>query len=452
NNHKPIVDYRTFAAVQEQIKIRSKSGYRGIKKYENVYSGYMVCGDCGAPMFSMSRGDLAPAYTCGSYHRRGLKGCTSHHTRTDFLDELLKDYIRTIRNNSEEMIEKLKVSLEKEKTETKRSKTTVDTLQKNIADIKEEIRIMQRMKARDIIRDPDKEEIFEEIYSEQIAELTNRLEGLRNQLNMTADKHNTVAKVNRVAKTVFEIFDDIINKPSLQKKDLDFILEKIVIYENRIDIQLKADIDALLTSGTFPEAEENQEETGDENTAVNFDSDVKNIVSSRQIVISAKNRKNKVFDVNVVRYGDPLEIFTNAEGEVIFKKYSPVGDITDLANQYAEVLAKIGGCPAAICDRDHVIAVSGMQKKEVLERRVSSSLEDIIEQRKPLVYASYEDKRINPIEGVDKYAIACMPIVAQGDVNGAVLMLSGEGNEYATPEQTALVKAAAMYFSKQMEE
>ena len=93
-----------------------------------------------------------------------------------------------------------------------------------------------------------------------------------------------------------------------------------------------------------------------------------------------------------------------------------------------------------------------MQKKEVLERRVSSSLEDIIEQRKPLVYASYEDKRINPIEGVDKYAIACMPIVAQGDVNGAVLMLSGDGNEYATPEQTALVKAAAMYFSKQMEE
>lgn len=153
-----------------------------------------------------------------------------------------------------------------------------------------------------------------------------------------------------------------------------------------------------------------------------------------------------------IREGDPLEIFTNSEGEVIFKKYSPVGDITDIANQYAEVLAKIGGCPAAICDRDHVIAVSGMQKKEVLERRVSSSLEDVIETRKPLVYASLEDKRINPIEGIDKYAIACAPIVAQGDVNGAVVMLSGNGSEYATPEQTALVKAAAMYFSKQMEE
>ena len=153
-----------------------------------------------------------------------------------------------------------------------------------------------------------------------------------------------------------------------------------------------------------------------------------------------------------IREGDPLEIFTSPEGEVIFKKYSPVGEITDLATQYAEVLAKIGGCPAAICDRDHVIAASGMQKKEILERRVSSSLEDLIEQRKSHAYRSFDDKRLNPIEGIDKYAIACTPIVSQGDVNGAVMMLSGNGNEYATPEQLALVQAAAMYFGKQMEE
>lgn len=152
-----------------------------------------------------------------------------------------------------------------------------------------------------------------------------------------------------------------------------------------------------------------------------------------------------------IREGDPLEIYTNPDGEVIFKKYSPVGEISDTASQYAEVLSKIGGCPAAICDRDHIIAAAGMQKKEILERRVSSSLEDVIEQRKSIVYRSYEDKKINPIEGVDKYTIACTPIVTQGDVSGAVMMLSCEGNEYATPEQAALVQAAALYFSKQME-
>lgn len=153
-----------------------------------------------------------------------------------------------------------------------------------------------------------------------------------------------------------------------------------------------------------------------------------------------------------IREGDPLEIFTNVDGEVIFKKYSPIGEMSSTAASYAEVLSKIGGVPAAICDRDHIIAVSGMQKKEILERRVSSSLEDLIEQRKSHIYRSFEDNRLVPIEGIDKYAIACSPIVSQGDVSGAVMMLSSEGNEYATPEQTALVQAAAMYFSKQMDE
>ncbi len=74
NHHTPIVDYRVFAKAQEQRKHRTSSNYRGIKKYENVYSGFSVCGDCGTPMFSMSRRDLKPAYTCGTYHRRGPKG------------------------------------------------------------------------------------------------------------------------------------------------------------------------------------------------------------------------------------------------------------------------------------------------------------------------------------------------------------------------------------------
>lgn len=137
---------------------------------------------------------------------------------------------------------------------------------------------------------------------------------------------------------------------------------------------------------------------------------------------------------------------------MIFKKYSPVGEISSTASQYVDVLSKVGGAPAVICDRDHVIAVSGISKKEVIERRVSGSLEDLIEQRKSYVLKNNEDKRLNPIEGVDRYAIACSPILASGDVNGAVIMLNSENANTATAEQSALVQAAAMYFGKQMEE
>ena len=87
---RPSSTTRTFATTRALREKRTTSHYRGVKKYDNVYSGFLVCGDCGSPMFAMSRGDLKSAYTCGTYHRRGRAGCTSHHIRTDKLDELLK--------------------------------------------------------------------------------------------------------------------------------------------------------------------------------------------------------------------------------------------------------------------------------------------------------------------------------------------------------------------------
>lgn len=85
-----------------------------------------------------------------------------------------------------------------------------------------------------------------------------------------------------------------------------------------------------------------------------------------------------------IREGDPLEIYTDADGEVIFKKYSPVGEMSTFASQYADVLARISGLPTLISDRDHIVAVAGVSKKEYLERRITSSLEDIMESRKTL--------------------------------------------------------------------
>ena len=125
-----IVDYRVFAKAQEQRKHRTSSNYRGIKKYKNAYSGFLVCGDCGAPMFSMSRSDLKPAYICGSYHRRERKGCTSHHTRVDLLDDLLKRYIRMVKENSADMLEQMNAAIQNESTAVKHNEETSAILQR----------------------------------------------------------------------------------------------------------------------------------------------------------------------------------------------------------------------------------------------------------------------------------------------------------------------------------
>ncbi len=438
NHHEPIVDYRLFSTVQKQLESRSVGHYRGVKKYDNVYSGFIFCGDCGAPMFSISNPKREPAYTCGSYHRRGLQGCTSHHTKCAVLDEALKAYIRMVRDNSQEMLKQLDEALKEEKIETVQTKSTVELLRDRIENSKNEMKLLARQKIKEIARNPENEALYDETYSEMLDELARQIDSLESQIQLIAEKQSATVRINRTAKTAFDFFNDIIEKDSLSRADLEVIIEKILVYEDRIEITLKSNIDALLRL---------EPQKG---ITANFNPDTANI--EQMVTQKSSNKRDKVIRVNVFSEGDPLEIFTSPEGEVIFKKYSPVGEITDTAAQYAEVLAKIGGCPAAICDRDHVIAASGMQKKEILERRVSSSLEDLIEQRKSHVYRTFEDKRLNPIEGIDKYAIACTPIVSQGDVNGAVMMLSSDGNEYATPEQLALVQAAAMYFGKQMEE
>ena len=99
-----------------------------------------------------------------------------------------------------------------------------------------------------------------------------------------------------------------------------------------------------------------------------------------------------------IREGDPLEIFTASDGEVIFKKYSPIGELSEFADQYAEVLCRATDLPVIITDRDHVISVSGISKKEYLERRISSELETLMESRTNYT-ASADEEPIYPISG-----------------------------------------------------
>ena len=104
-----------------------------------------------------------------------------------------------------------------------------------------------------------------------------------------------------------------------------------------------------------------------------------------------------------IKEGDPLEIFTDAEGEVIFKKYSPIGELSNFASQYAEVLHKSGGLPIAIMDNDHVVAASGISKREILERRVTKNLEELMENR-AIHITNDKIPSVNAIEGYDRKA------------------------------------------------
>ena len=151
-----------------------------------------------------------------------------------------------------------------------------------------------------------------------------------------------------------------------------------------------------------------------------------------------------------IREGDALEIFTDSQGGVIFKKYSPVGELSAFAAQYADVLTKSINLPTLVCDRDHIVAAAGVSRKEYLERRITPELEECMQNRKN--YISLGRSEFKPVEGLERSAAIICPIIASSDVTGAVVLLQNENEEVPDEAETKLAQVAASFLGKQMEE
>ncbi|EJO5347473.1 stage V sporulation protein T [Clostridium botulinum] len=156
-----------------------------------------------------------------------------------------------------------------------------------------------------------------------------------------------------------------------------------------------------------------------------------------------------------IREGDPLEIFTDREGGVILKKYSPIGDLSEFSNGYTDSLQQTIGNIIMICDKDSIISVSGAPKKEYIEKKVSYDLEKIIDERKSVYFgddtkaiAIYDDEDIE-----EKYSAQVIsPIIAEGDTVGAVIIVSKEGGKKFNELEMKLAETASSFLGKQMEE
>lgn len=155
-----------------------------------------------------------------------------------------------------------------------------------------------------------------------------------------------------------------------------------------------------------------------------------------------------------IREGDPLEIFTERDGEVIFKKYSPIGELQLFASEYAETLQKTAAMPIFICDRDGIIAVSGASKREYADRKISRGLEEIIESR--ALYVRGAGKETVSITDDGSHYVSCaMPIIAEGDIMGAIISAwqydAPTDDKLADAIESKLIQTAGIFLAKQME-
>ena len=154
-----------------------------------------------------------------------------------------------------------------------------------------------------------------------------------------------------------------------------------------------------------------------------------------------------------IKEGDPLEIFTDREGQVILKKYSPIGELSNFATEYVESLSKITGLIAIITDRDTVIAVSGTSKKDLLEQKISLELEKIFNTRQRFVGDGSNSIYITEKGNKDKEIkpqVIC-PIISDGDVIGSVILISKEDDTKMGKTEEEVASVAATFLGSQME-
>ncbi len=157
-----------------------------------------------------------------------------------------------------------------------------------------------------------------------------------------------------------------------------------------------------------------------------------------------------------IREGDPLEIFTDREGGVILKKYSPIGELTDFSREYAESLQQAIGHIVLIADKDAFISASGTPKKDYIERKISSELEEIMDGRKTVMLDKTQNVVIplhNDDDDESRYVNQVIsPILSEGDAIGTVIILSKEEGETLGEVELKLAETAATFLGKQMEQ
>lgn len=152
-----------------------------------------------------------------------------------------------------------------------------------------------------------------------------------------------------------------------------------------------------------------------------------------------------------IREGDPLEIYTSKDGEVIFKKYSLMDGLGDFAGHLCETLYKTAGHPAVITDRDTIIAVAGLPRRELVEKRISVPLEDIMESRQ--IYQYHAGENLLPVAEIhpDTIILTAAPILSEGDVMGCVVFAGTEDSAPTGETEYKLAQTISGFLGRHME-
>ncbi|NLK37646.1 MAG: recombinase family protein [Epulopiscium sp.] len=244
NHHQAIVDKKVFEKAQQLAKQRSVTHYRGERKYPIPYSGYLYCADCGSPMFSISQPKRPPAYVCGLYHKRGLKGCTSHHIREEALNNAVKEFIRKVGEHFQTAL--VEMDMERNQQEQALHKEKLEKLKKRLEEIKQELKYTNKERIRQLAVRPQEEDSINETFDEIIREYEEERRQTEEKIGYVSNIAQKRWEWKESIRNVLTTLEELLQKEQFTREEIGLIAERITVDSQKIiTVYLKADMDEL---------------------------------------------------------------------------------------------------------------------------------------------------------------------------------------------------------------
>lgn len=247
NHHPPLIDRQLFERVQARREGKKATHDRGTKKYQNIYSGHIRCGDCGFPMYAIQRKDLAQQYVCGKWFQYGKAFCSTHTIKAAVLDGIAMNYLRLVQERGQSVLSALNADVRKlAAASAARQGPSLQQLQNELEQAVLEIRSIEAQRVKQIMRNPQDEEIINDTYDALAQDALARKKALEEQRRQMEDLGASVKENARKLKTAMDVIDQMVQTGQLTKGDIGCIFDTITVYEDgRVAVRLNADLSCL---------------------------------------------------------------------------------------------------------------------------------------------------------------------------------------------------------------
>ncbi|MFD1955368.1 recombinase family protein [Paenibacillus thailandensis] len=248
NNHEAIVSKEDFELAQRIANKRLDENYRGTGyKHINLFSGFLKCADCGHGMVALNKEGKHKSYICGTYRRVGKLGCATHYILDRTLVLAIKAHLTVLREKLSSAIEGFDAKLKDHVEREDNFELSLKRLNKELQELTNELRVTMSQRIKDIAKNPDMEELISENYAEIEADKRQQINIVSKQIEELTAVRERTSSFKEGAVSALQVFDDIIAKEILNRKDLEILIDKIIVSKDgEPTIYLKANIEQLL--------------------------------------------------------------------------------------------------------------------------------------------------------------------------------------------------------------